>query len=134
MRRGLTLVEVVAATALLTLIVLACVPLLRGARADLAAARATVRHSGVRGFEAAVEELLRQRPDLVELALAQPEGLHQEWTVGEEGYAADVRVAQVVRASDEERRSSHAWLVFRSGGLEIPRWVRVSDATPGGGA
>lgn len=127
MRRALTLVEVVAASALLTLIVVACIPLLRSARADLAAARGAIRAEGGPQFEAAVDGLLRDRPGLVALALAQPEGVHQRWAVGDQEYSAHIRVARLVRAIPEERRSSHAWLVFSTGGMEILRWARVPD-------
>jgi len=131
MRRGLTLVEVVAATALLTLIVLACVPLLRGARADLAAAGDLGDRGEGREFEAAVEELLRQRPALVELALDQPDGLEQRWAVGDQEFIAEVRVAQVVPAPADGRGSSHVWLVFAAAGVEIPRWALAPDLAEG---
>lgn len=130
MRRGITLVEVVAASALLTLIVLACVPVLRGSRADLAAARSVAEHQIDRELEAAVDELLRQHPGLAELALEQPEGIEQRWTVGDREYAAIVRVGHLVRVREDEPRSSHAWLLFTMNGVgvEIPRWVRVEAA------
>lgn len=131
MRRALTLVEVVAATALLTMILAVCIPLLRGARTDLAAAREDPAVESRRVFEEAVDELLRQRPGLAELAIDRPEGLDEEWGHDGQRFGARIRAFSIVREDAAARRSSHAWLVFRSGELEVPRWVRVRGGAEG---
>ncbi len=125
MRRGLTLIEVVAATALLTLIVMACVPILRGARRDLAAARQTSYRAESAAFADAVDTLLLEQPRLVAKLLDQPEGLTLDWMVRDESFTAEARLLSLVRAEDDEHRSSHCWVVFDSSEVEIIRWLRV---------
>lgn len=126
-RTGLTLIEVVAAAALLTLIVVACLPLITGARRDLQAANAVGLVSSQELSEAVVE-LLRQRPSLGRELLEQPEGLVLGWTVREREYLARVRLA--ARVEGDQRRSAHAWAVFLVEGVEIPRWLRLPDPPP----
>lgn len=126
-RTGLTLIEVVAAAALLTLIVVACLPLITGARRDLQAANA-VAIEFTQELSEAVDELLRQRSSLARELLEQPEGLQVRWTVRERKYQATVRLP--TRVEGEERRSAHAWAVFLVGGVEIPRWLRIPDPAP----
>jgi hypothetical protein len=126
-RTGITLIEVVAAAALLTLIVVACLPLITGARRDLQAANAVALESSQELSEA-VDELLRQKPSLARELLEQPEGLELRWTVREREYEATVRLS--ARIEGDERRSAHAWAVFLVGGVEIPRWLRLPDPPP----
>jgi len=121
---GFTLIEVVAAAALLTLIVVACLPLITGARRDLQAANA-VALGPSQELSEAVDELLRQKPSLARELLDQPEGLELRWTVREREYQATVRLA--TRVEGDKRRSAHAWTVFLVGGVEIPRWLRLPD-------
>jgi len=123
-RTGLTLIEVVAAAALLTLIVVACLPLIAGARRDLEAANAVALVSS-QEFSEAVDELLRQKPGLASELLDQPEELELRWMVRQREYQATVRLAK--RVEGDERRSAHAWAVFLVGGVEIPRWLRLPD-------
>ncbi|MFG0243480.1 MAG: hypothetical protein ACF8R9_11910 [Phycisphaerales bacterium JB054] len=126
-RTGLTLIEVVAAAALLTLIVVACLPLITGARRDLQAVNAVALVSSQELSEA-VDELLRQKPSLARELIEQPEGLELRWTVREREYQATVQLA--TRVEGDERRSAHAWAVFLVGGVEIPRWLRLPDPPP----
>jgi len=125
-RRGLTLIEVVAAAALLTLVVAACLPLITGARRDLQAARAVARDDPAGELSHAVDELLRQKPGLARELLDQPEGFEIRWTVREHEHRLAVRLA--ARIEGDERRSAHAWAVFRLDGAEFPRWLRLPDA------
>lgn len=130
-RTGLTLIEVVAAAALLTLIVVACLPLITGARRDLRMAREVALGEPAEETSEAIEELLRQKPGLVSELLDVPEGLEVRWTVREREYQATIRLA--ARVEGDERRSSHAWAVFRVGGVggaEFPRWLRLPDLPP----
>ncbi len=126
-RTGLTLIEVVAAAALLTLIVVACLPLVTGARRDLQAAKAVALEPS-REFSEAVDDLLRQRPSLACELLEQPEGSELRWTVHEREYQARVRLG--MRVQGDEHLSPHAWAVFFVGGVEIPRWLRLPEPPP----
>jgi len=45
--------------------------------------------------------------------------------VREEFFTAEARLLSLVKAEDDERRSSHCWVVFDSGEMEILRWLRV---------
>lgn len=130
MRRGLTLIEVVVAAALLALIVAACLPVLAGARRGIFAARAAALSQPADDLDGAVDELLRQRPGLIRDLLDQPTLIHLRWTVGDRDFEADARLAAQVAAAENERRSSHAWAVFRMEGVEIPRWLRVPSVSP----
>ncbi|MFG0259458.1 MAG: type II secretion system protein [Phycisphaerales bacterium JB041] len=125
MRRGFTLLEVVAATVLLTMIVATAVPFLRSARVGLAAATRPVSFSGQTVLEAAVDDLLLQRPGLITECLARPDGLPVEWVSGARGYLAEVRLLPIIHAVADERRTTHSWAVFTLEGTEIIRWVRV---------
>lgn len=132
MRRGLTLVEVVVATALLAMMVAALAPVVRGARRDLAASGAALRHTDDGSLGGAVDVLLAERPGLVSDLLARPGGVDVRWVVGERRFAATAEVLVVVRAGEHERRSSHCWVRFESGGAEAVRWLGL-PRTRGGG-
>ncbi|QKK07544.1 MAG: type II secretion system protein [Planctomycetota bacterium] len=125
MRRGFTLLEVVAATVLLTMIVAAGMPFLRSARADLRASASPVVGVDHAEIETAVDELLRQKPGFIAECVRQPAGYHVEWTSDERLFRAEVRLGQAVTADDEEHRSTHAWAVFSVDGTECLRWMRV---------
>lgn len=134
MSRGFTLLEVVAATVLLTMIVAAGIPFLRIARTGLDAAATPVVRVDHPELEAAIEDLLRQRPSLVVECLTQPAGLPVEWTSNDRVYHADVHLTPVINATDQERRTTHTWAVFTVDGAELLRWLRVpSPLLEGGG-
>lgn len=132
MRRGLTLIEVVAATALLTLIVAASVPILASARRDLAAIEPASEGSDA-ALEEAVDDLLVQRRDLVPELLEHPEGLDLRWQSGERECAATATILTTARAEDDEHRSSHCWVRFRTEDGETVRWMRLPRLREGGG-
>ena len=127
MRRGLTLIEVVAATALLTLIVSASVPILRAARRDLAASRPERAAAADDGFEDAVDDLLLQRRGLAAELLDHAAGLGLRWTSDEREFAATATIMTATRAAGGERRSSHCWVRFQGGEAEAVRWLRLPD-------
>ncbi|QKK07502.1 MAG: prepilin-type N-terminal cleavage/methylation domain-containing protein [Planctomycetota bacterium] len=138
MKRGFTLLEVVAATVLLTMIVAAGIPFLRSARADLQAAASPVvgvDHADVdrAEIETAVDDLLRQRPGLIAECVQQPAGYHVEWTSDEHLFRAEVRLGPAVLVDDEEHRSTHTWAVFNVDGTECLRWMRVPSQLLDGG-
>ncbi len=127
MTRALTLVETVAATALLALVVAACVPLLVSARRDLDAARVSTDREHRREMSNAVDELLTQRPRLVRELLDQPTGLPVQWQLDDRTYAAHTTVRAQSTADAKSLRSSHAWIVFQTYGVEIARWSRLPN-------
>ncbi|MDQ7012453.1 MAG: hypothetical protein Q9O74_00990 [Planctomycetota bacterium] len=127
MTRALTLVETVAATALLALVVAACVPLLVSARRDLDAAHVSTDREHHREMSNAVDELLTQRPRLVRQLLDQPTGLPVQWELGDRTYAAHATVRAQSTADGKSLRSSHAWIVFETDGVEIARWARLPN-------
>jgi len=130
MRRGLTLIEVVAATALLATLVAACVPLLRSARIALGeAGRADDGRSTERAADA-VAALLREDTDLIRRVLESRGPLQLRWEAGERAYSATAHLRSAVHAAADERRSSHAWVVFDVEGVEVVRWLRI-PATSG---
>lgn len=132
-RRGFTLLEVVAATVLLTMIVAAGIPFLRSARVDLDAAAAPAAGIDHAELETAIDDLLRQRPGLIAECMQQPAGYHFEWTSSERLFRAEVRLGPAVLADDEEHRSTHTWAVFNVDGAEFLRWMRVPSQLLDGG-
>lgn len=132
MSRGFTLLEVVAAAVLLTMIVAAGLPLLRSARVDMQAAAAS--QTDLFELDAAVDDLLRQRPGLLAECLTQPAGHLVEWTSGGRAFSAMVRLQLTVLATDGERRTTHTWAVFSASSGECIRWIPVPTHSLNGGA
>ena len=133
MSRGLTLLEVVADTVLLTMIVAAGIPLFRFARADLQAASPPAVGVAQSGLEHAIDDLLVRRPDLLAECIAQPTGYSVAWTSGGRAFNTHVRLHPVVYGTEHERRTTHTWAVFTLDGAEFLRWVRVPTPLRGGG-
>ena len=131
MSRGFTLLEVVAATVLLTMIVATGLPLLRSARVDMQATTAS--QTDLSELDAAVDDLLRQRPGLIADCLTQPAGHLVEWTSGGRAFNAVVRLQPTVLAADGERRTTHTWAVFSARGGECVRWMPVPTHLLSGG-
>lgn len=131
MRRGLTLIEVVAATALLTLIVAASVPILGAARRDLAASRAVRDGAAIGSFEEAVDDLLVQQRGLAAELLEQSAGLELRWRSDEHEFAATATMLTATRAGDDDHRSSHCWVRFEASEAETVRWLRLPDLSEG---
>ena len=131
MSRGFTLLEVVAAAVLLTMIVATGIPFLRGARVDMHAA--TVSQTDLSELDAAVDDLLRQRPGLIADCLTQPAGHLVEWTSGGRAFSAVVRLQPTVLATDGEHRTTHTWAVFSASGGECVRWMPVPTHLLSGG-
>lgn len=126
-RPGFTLIEVVAAAALLTLIIASCLPLFAGARRDLQASSAVALGEPTGELSEAVDELLRQMPGLARELLDQPEGFGLRWTVREREYRATARVVARAGTSADDRSSGHVWAVFHVDRAEIPRWLRIIE-------
>ena len=120
LRRGLTLLEVLASTVLLTMLASACLPLLRQAMDDL------------RQMDEPFA--LIELTQLVEMFLADPaafgvesppserDELHLPWP--EQSNRSPVVVH---RLSAEAGPHDHAWLSFTSEGQRIFRWVAIKD-------
>lgn len=131
MRRGLTLIEVVAATALLTLIVSASVLILGAARRDLAASRVPRNAAAAESFESAVDDLIVQQRGLAAELLHEPAGLELRWRSNEQEFTAVATMLAAARAADDDHRSSHCWVRFRAGETEAVRWLRLPDLPEG---
>jgi len=131
MSRGFTLLEVVAAAVLLTMIVAAGLPLLRSARVNMQAATAS--QTDLSELNAAVDDLLRQRPGLIAECLTQPAEHLVEWASGGRAFSAVVRLQPTVLATDGERRTTHTWAVFSAGSGECVRWIPVPTHLLSGG-
>lgn len=130
MRRGFTLLEVVAATVLLTLIVGTSIPFVRNARVDLRVSAAPeLRVSELNALNAAIDDLMRQQPNLIRDCLGQPAGYSVEWISNEETCSAIICTGPVVQSADDEHRSTHVWAVFRMDGVELARWMRAPSET-----
>ncbi len=120
-RRGLTLVEVLAAAALLAVTVGALVPLLRDAR-DVG----ELDESAIAIFE------LAQAADrlMLELTAEDARSLvsvpRHERAVGELE-KLPIRVSAEIRVRDDE---SHAWIVFERDGLAVTRWIQLPERRP----
>lgn len=118
--RGLTLLEVLASTVLLTMLAWACVPLLRQAMNDL--------RQPDEPF--ALVELTQ----LAELFLADPaafgveslpsqvDELHLPWPE-----QSDRTPVIVHRLSTDAGPHDHAWVSFTSGEQRIFRWITIED-------
>ncbi|MCC7389645.1 MAG: hypothetical protein IT431_12850 [Phycisphaerales bacterium] len=131
MSRGLTLIEVVAATALLTLIVGASLPIVLAARRDLAAAAPTKDPAARDDFEAAIDDLLLQRRTLGPELLRAPAPLGLRWRSGNTDRAATAELLTTAGAENDDRRSSHCWVAFRADGMEAVRWLRLPNNPAG---
>lgn len=137
-RRGLTLIEVLASTALLTLIAVACVPLLGQALKsldqesesqdiDLAKiADELLANPAKFGLDADQLAELQEETELVlppDLQLADadsPTPGHVEVT------------AMCLRAADPQ--TEHGWLVIRAAGQRAYRWLKIPKDEPKGSA
>jgi hypothetical protein len=115
-RRGLTIIEVVAATVLLTSLAIAVVPVIRDAQ-------------GVIDSAADVPDLLTLS-ELADEISEDPKAFHLEPALGvqtefESVLAGHVRVRTVVCESD------HAWILVDANGAKVCRYVRLeSEESP----
>ena len=119
-RRGLTLLEVLASTVLLTMLAWACVPLLRQAMNDLRQMNEPFS--------------LLELTQLAEVFLADPSAfgvesppseldeLHLPWPEHPDRLPVIVH-----RLSAGVEPLDHAWLSFRSEGQRIFRWIAIED-------
>jgi prepilin-type N-terminal cleavage/methylation domain-containing protein len=115
-RRGLTLIEVVAATVLLSLLAAASLPLLRRAREAVAADESVATRFG---------ELAR----FADNALADPGGSGLREALDNPA-AAPIELTgfghgsvTVARLEPVDALLEHAWVAFRTGEFEVHRWI-----------
>jgi len=122
-RRALTLVEVLASVVILTMLTVACLPLLRDAAHGLERTEP----------DAELFELSRLADEVVEDpeafgigALESVEQVQISWP--EEPGREPVDVSRLQAQSDEVRDApDHCWLVFRCGGRETLRYLPMSE-------
>jgi prepilin-type N-terminal cleavage/methylation domain-containing protein len=124
--RGLTLLEVLIATALLAMMAAACVPVMAQAM------RALQSHAIARQNEAIdlaqFADTVLQRPDLIGLKdskeLLDTSGREASWPSEEfpqQSHAPPVKIS-VLRAP-EDTDAKHAWLVFECDEVLVHRWL-----------
>lgn len=125
--RAVTLLEVLAATVLLTVVVSACLPIL------------TCLHSRTfHGEELRVEELASAADRVVADPTSFGLDPSAEWN---KSAATSIRVGgsvgtvvvsvRAARPSGERERADHLWLVFEAEGVAVSRWARTeSENTP----
>ncbi len=115
-RRGLTLLEVLASTVLLTMLAWACVPLLRKAMNDL---RRPDEPFALVELTQLAELFLTDPPAFgVESLPSQLDELHLPWPE-----QPDRSPVIVHRLSAEAGPHDHAWVSFTSQGQRIFRWI-----------
>ena len=125
-RRALTLIEVLAATVLLTLIAATCVPLLRSA---VRAVRPPVPPTDQAPFDRTdletLADLVMVDPAAAGLALPLSDDTEIAWP--DEPDRPAVRVTYLAPAAEAD----HAWLVFDCGPWRVQRWVEIQEKPEG---
>ncbi len=119
-RRGLTLVEVLAATVLMAIVVAACVPILRQASQALGRPRPPL----------AIQPLA----SLADQFVAKPSAFGLESAISEQSFeiqwpeaVLDRPSVLVQRLERDDPANSHAWLVFSCGDASVVRWLPRSE-------
>jgi hypothetical protein len=130
-RRGLTLLEVVAATALLTIIPAACLPLLGEAR------RWAESTSGDDRFDALVqvadEVVVDPEAYGIDDDAMQTEGFSQEIVpIRDDGLvlgsvSVELFTSNTLGNTDSGNHENHGWLVFRLGSATTIRYIDLPD-------
>ena len=119
-RRGLTLLEVLASTVLLTMLASACLPLLRQAMNDL---RQTDEPFALIELTQLAEIFLADPAAFgVEALPSQGDELQLPWPE-----QSDRSPVIVHRLSADGEALDHAWLRFTSEGQRIFRWIAIDD-------
>ena len=119
-RRGLTLLEVLASTVLLTMLAWACVPLLRKAMSDLRQSDeplALVELTQLAGLFLADPAAFG-----VESLPSEQDELHLPWPE-----QSDRSPVKVRRMSSDAEPLDHAWLSFTNESQHIFRWIGIED-------
>ena len=117
-RRGLTLLEVLASTVLLTMLASACLPLLRQAMSDL---RPTDEPFALVELTQLAELFLADPPAFgVESLESQSDELHLSWPEQPDRSPVTVR-----RLSVDAPPPDHVWVSFSCQGQRIFRWLAV---------
>lgn len=122
-RRGLTLIEVLAATAILAMIAAACIPTLRAALATMNEDDPALDLHDLSNLAdqivGAPEDFGLDSSDIVHTEVAWPE--HPE--------RPPVVVTALNAPSDDDAPPDHRWLIFTSDGCTVARWMAV-EAEP----
>ena len=119
MSRGLTLVEVLAATVLLAVIVGACVPMLQRAMQALEYSEPPFEYMELAWL---ADALIAEPAAFGVEALAPTGDLQVQWPESSERPPVIVRR---LMADDDE--IEYAWLVFSSGEWAVHRWIRLES-------
>ncbi len=118
--RGLTLLEVLASTVLLTMLAWACVPLLRKAMNDLR--QPDEQFALVELTQLAERFLVDPAAFGVESPPSERDELHLSWPEQSDRSPVIVR-----RLSAQAGPHDHAWLSFTGEGQRIFRWIAIKE-------
>jgi prepilin-type N-terminal cleavage/methylation domain-containing protein len=116
-RRGLTLLEVLAATVLLAILAGACVPVLQRA---LPALRPPQRQFELLDLARVADSVVAEPSAFGVDAVFEANELRMGWPDHTDRPAITVRLLAADDSDDE-----HGWLVFSSGGWTVHRWMEL---------
>ncbi|MCH8825290.1 MAG: prepilin-type N-terminal cleavage/methylation domain-containing protein [Planctomycetes bacterium] len=119
--RGLTLIEVLAATVLLSMLAASCIPLLRLAMTDL---RHQDESFDLIELSLFVDEVLSKPTDFnLDLEMIAQSSQHTiNWPDSATGASIIMR-----RLVSDNPKVDHAWLCFTSNGQSVFRWIPVDN-------
>lgn len=130
-RRGLTLIEIVTATVLLTVMAAICAPLLRNAVALSTRDRPSV---DLDALSILADEVVRDSQSFGLESLNEPYGTEIEisWPDSlREDLELDTSVPpvhlEIVRSDGGEEELNHVWVLFTCGPFSIARWIRTEE-------
>ncbi|MCH8825273.1 MAG: prepilin-type N-terminal cleavage/methylation domain-containing protein [Planctomycetes bacterium] len=120
-RRGLTLIEVLAATVLLSMLAASCVPLLRLVMNDL---RHQDEHFDLIELSRFVDEILAEPSEFyLDPDMFSESGEHTiNWPESKIGTSVIMH-----RLISDDPKANHAWLNFSCNGKSVFRWIPVDN-------
>ena len=128
--RGLTLIEVLAATVLLSLLIAACLPVLTESMAALDRDTPLPDTFGL----ARISEQFNNDPDVFGVEEFSPRDIQSlEIIVPEDFREPDLEAVQIRVVKTDAIEADHCWLVLASGGISIARWMKLPPLEEGAG-
>jgi prepilin-type N-terminal cleavage/methylation domain-containing protein len=141
--RGLTLIEVLAGTVLLSILAVACLPLLQSASNSLTGA--SLPESGPDAMElgvladAIVEKLalagLKDEADLLNadgVQIPWPDDVKRQAPTSTGGALPTAVLHCLKSNADTKPSADHAWLVVECQGQHVARWIKISKPSESG--
>lgn len=128
--RAFTLLETVAATALLTTIVVACLPLLDATRRDTLGASESARSQAIAAMDLEVERTLAAEPEFVR-KLLEHEGRALHLNPAEPGdQPLTATLEALVPTASDRNDAQVARVRFRRNAVVTVRWISVPQTLP----